>query len=82
VERGELRRAIAARPASVRHQELCRLFEAYGWQRLRVTGSHYIYKKAGERPFPIPFHGSTVPPFIVRSALSLLSEDVDDEDDD
>ena len=29
-------------------KELIKLLEANGWQRVRITASHHIYKKAGE----------------------------------
>ncbi|MBX0332585.1 type II toxin-antitoxin system HicA family toxin [Pontibacter sp. HSC-14F20] len=41
----------------MKSKELHRLIEQAGWVCIRVTGSHYIYKKDG-RVFPVPFHGS------------------------
>jgi predicted RNA binding protein YcfA (HicA-like mRNA interferase family) len=35
------------------------LIEANGWSLRRITGSHYIYSKSGERKvISIPIHGS------------------------
>jgi predicted RNA binding protein YcfA (HicA-like mRNA interferase family) len=37
----------------------CRLVERRGWVLLRVTGSHHVYGKAGERArLSIPVHGN------------------------
>lgn len=29
-----------------------------GWRLIRVSGSHYIYRKEGFRDMPVPYHGS------------------------
>jgi predicted RNA binding protein YcfA (HicA-like mRNA interferase family) len=40
-------------------RELCRLLERHGWRQLRVTGSHHVYGKEGERVrIVVPVHGS------------------------
>lgn len=39
--------------------ELCRLLEANGWRLQRISGSHHIYTKAGERKvLSVPVHGN------------------------
>jgi len=39
--------------------EMCRLIEANGWSLRRVSGSHHIYSKPGERKvISIPVHGA------------------------
>jgi predicted RNA binding protein YcfA (HicA-like mRNA interferase family) len=39
--------------------ELCRLLELNGWRLQRISGSHHIYTKAGERKvLSIPVHGN------------------------
>lgn len=37
--------------------EFHRLVRAHGWEVLRQTGSHVIYRK-GTRIYPVPYHGS------------------------
>jgi predicted RNA binding protein YcfA (HicA-like mRNA interferase family) len=38
---------------------MCRLIEANGWSLRRVSGSHHIYSKPGERKvISIPVHGA------------------------
>ncbi len=38
---------------------LCRLLEQNGWTLLRVSGSHHVYGKHGERArLSVPVHGS------------------------
>jgi predicted RNA binding protein YcfA (HicA-like mRNA interferase family) len=37
---------------------MCRLIETNGWLLRRISGSHHIYSKAGERKvISIPVHG-------------------------
>ena len=37
----------------------CRIVERHGWTLLRVTGSHHVYGKPGERVrLSIPVHGN------------------------
>jgi predicted RNA binding protein YcfA (HicA-like mRNA interferase family) len=39
--------------------ELCRLLELNGWRLQRISGSHSIYSKLGERKvLSIPVHGN------------------------
>jgi predicted RNA binding protein YcfA (HicA-like mRNA interferase family) len=39
--------------------EMCRLIEANGWSLRRISGSHHIYAKAGERKvISVPVHGN------------------------
>jgi predicted RNA binding protein YcfA (HicA-like mRNA interferase family) len=40
-------------------RELCRLLERHAWRLLRVTGSHHVYGKEGERArIVVPIHGA------------------------
>jgi predicted RNA binding protein YcfA (HicA-like mRNA interferase family) len=39
--------------------DLCKLLEDAGWQLRRVSGSHRIYSKVGERKIiSVPVHGN------------------------
>lgn len=41
--------------------EMCRLIETNGWSLRRISGSHHIFSKPGERKvISIPVHGSRV----------------------
>jgi predicted RNA binding protein YcfA (HicA-like mRNA interferase family) len=38
---------------------MCRLLEASGWKLQRISGSHHIYAKEGERKIlSVPVHGN------------------------
>jgi predicted RNA binding protein YcfA (HicA-like mRNA interferase family) len=40
-------------------KQLCRLLEREGWTLLRITGSHHVYGKPGERSrLSVPIHGN------------------------
>ena len=51
--------------------EMCRLIETNGWSLRRISGSHHIFSKQGERKvISIPVYGSKVlkPGLAVRIA--------------
>jgi predicted RNA binding protein YcfA (HicA-like mRNA interferase family) len=40
-------------------KQLCRLLEREGWTLLRITGSHHVYGKPGERSrLSVPVHSN------------------------
>ena len=40
-------------------KDFCKLLETYGWILKRVSGSHHIYAKSGQRErIVIPIHGN------------------------
>lgn len=48
-------------PSEVPFRELKKLLEAHRWSLDRITGSHHIFRKAGERlSISIPVHGGRV----------------------
>ncbi|MGA2498755.1 MAG: type II toxin-antitoxin system HicA family toxin [Tepidisphaeraceae bacterium] len=47
-------------PSPVRYSEVKRYMEQRGWSFSHVTGSHHVFKKPGERSFPIPVHHGQV----------------------
>lgn len=68
-------RAVAGR-------ELARAVERHGWALLRISGSHHIYGKPGERArLSIPIHGAaTLKAGLLRSLLNsagLTEADLD-----
>jgi predicted RNA binding protein YcfA (HicA-like mRNA interferase family) len=55
--------------------ELCQLLEAAGWKLQRISGSHRIYTKAGERKvLSVPVHGSRT---LKPGLASRLARDAD-----
>jgi len=41
----------------VKARKVIKILEKLGYRLLRVTGSHYIYKKEGKGLIPVPRHG-------------------------
>ena len=55
-------------------KELAKLVEAKGWVLLRVSGSHHIYSKAGNKVrLSIPIHGSSKLKFGLQRHLMKLA---------
>ncbi|MBA2447497.1 MAG: type II toxin-antitoxin system HicA family toxin [Chloroflexi bacterium] len=78
VDRQELRRRIAQRAKAVRFSELQRLLQAYGWTLDRVAGSHYIFRRAGQK-LPVPYRRPHVLRAYVDQALRLTEGEDDDD---
>ena len=60
----------------MKSSELVRRYERAGWQEVRQTGSHKIFKnpKTGET-VPVPFHGAKeVPKGLAKALLKKLEE--------
>lgn len=72
--REELLERVRRRPNNTKARELMELLEAYGFELRRTEGSHYIYKRPGSRPVPVPFHGSSVDPHVVRTVLAAIDD--------
>ena len=47
-------------PGPVRFSEVRRYMEGHGWTFSHVSGSHHVFKKPGERSFPVPVHHGKV----------------------
>jgi predicted RNA binding protein YcfA (HicA-like mRNA interferase family) len=51
-------------------KELKKLLEANGWRLDRISGSHHIMIREGDRSIPIPVHGSfDLPKGLVHAIL-------------
>jgi predicted RNA binding protein YcfA (HicA-like mRNA interferase family) len=59
-------------PSSVRFAEVRRLLEEHGYGLKRISGSHHIFDKPGERPVPIPVHDGKVKYVYLRQILKRL----------
>ncbi len=63
-------------------KELCRILERFGWQLLRINGSHHIYGKEGSKVrLTVPVHGAKalkkgLTLHLIKSA-GLKEEDLD-----
>lgn len=55
----------------MKYNEFHRLIKQRGWESVRQTGSHVIYKK-GNRNYPVPNHGSKEIPEPLR--LKIVKE--------
>lgn len=54
---------------------MCRLLEAAGWKRQRISGSHHVFTKAGERKvLSVPVHGNRT---LKPGLASRLARDAD-----
>lgn len=50
----KLIKRIMARPTEAEFRDVERLLEAFGWTKVRQTGSHAAFKKAGQRTISVP----------------------------
>lgn len=51
-------------------KELIKIFKEHGWVLDRVSGSHHIMVKEGERSIPIPVHGNKdIPKGLAKTIL-------------
>ena len=61
-------------PSEVRFAEIRRLLEDHGWTLDRISGSHHIFTKPGERSISIPVHHGRVKPGYVGRIKKELGE--------
>jgi predicted RNA binding protein YcfA (HicA-like mRNA interferase family) len=59
-------------PSEVRFAVVRKLLEAHGWTLARISGSHHVFTKAGERPIVIPVHHNKVHPRYVREIEKFI----------
>lgn len=51
-------------------KELIKIFKKHGWALDRISGSHHIMIKEGERSIPLPVHGNKdIPKGLVKTIL-------------
>jgi predicted RNA binding protein YcfA (HicA-like mRNA interferase family) len=62
-------------PSEVPFRELRKYLESHGWTLDRISGSHHIFRKAGERPIVIPVHGHKVKHVYDREVRKRLGPD-------
>lgn len=59
-------------PSDVRFVDIRRLLESHGWTLNRISGSHHLFVKAGERPISIPVHRGQVKHVYLREIKKRL----------
>jgi predicted RNA binding protein YcfA (HicA-like mRNA interferase family) len=62
-------------PSDVRFTEVQRLLVEHGYYLKRISGSHHIFGKAGERPIPVPVHHGKVKHVYLREIRKALQAD-------
>lgn len=55
----------------MRFPAIRKMLEARGYRLARISGSHYVFAKAGYRPVPIPVHRGKVKFAYVRMVERL-----------
>lgn len=63
---------VRSSPRNASVKDLQKLIEGYGFTLREVSGDHYIYKKAGYRPVPIPYCQNPVALYIVKEILKIV----------
>ena len=53
-------------------RELRTLLSTQGWTLDRISGSHHIFRKEGERPICLPVHGGKVKHVYLREVRKRL----------
>jgi predicted RNA binding protein YcfA (HicA-like mRNA interferase family) len=64
-------------PNPVRFSDLRRYLEEHGWTLARITGSHHVFIRPGERAFPVPVHGGKVKHGYLREAKRKCEKPTD-----
>ena len=69
---------VRGNPKNVQAKDLQELLVDFGFELREVSGDHYVYKKDGYRPIPIPIRQNPVAYFIVKEILKVI-ETIEDE---
>ena len=78
-QRDKLLAKIKAHPNSVRFHDMHTLLGYFGYRLVRVTGSHYRYRREGTTPITLTRHGAQVSPKAVTDILDMLKALMDGE---
>lgn len=71
-QRDKLLVRIRSHPKQVRFDDLQTLLSYYGYQLVRVSGSHHRYQRQGSPPVTITRHGAYVHSAAVEEVLRIL----------
>jgi predicted RNA binding protein YcfA (HicA-like mRNA interferase family) len=73
-QRDKLLEKVRRRPKSVTFEELDRLLRAYGYELVRVKGSHCAYRRPGAPPITVARHKPHVHSHAVKDVLRAIDE--------
>jgi predicted RNA binding protein YcfA (HicA-like mRNA interferase family) len=73
-KREKLRQKLRNHPKGVKFSEVETLLLRFDFTRIRVAGSHHIYRHRGNTKLVIPVHGNTVKPEYVTIVIETLDE--------
>lgn len=59
----------------LKFRELVRVLESHGWELDRISGGHYVMKKIGRRPVPIPHHSKELSRWMIEGILKQAGID-------
>ncbi len=74
-QRDKLVDKFRARPSTARFSDVRKLLEMHGWEMVRKKGSHFIFRKPGERSLPVPVHNDRVDDVYIEQICDLLGLD-------
>ena len=63
---------VRSNPKNVEAKDLQDLLLDFGFELREVSDDHFVYKKAGYRPVPIPIRQRPIAYFIVKEILTLI----------
>lgn len=69
-----MRRRMAQHPKAVSLSEATRVLRAFGWELLRVRGSHHMFIRDGKE-LVIPFKRPHILPVYVKQILASTREE-------
>ena len=77
----KLRKKIEQKPyrMDVTMEEIEKYLNHYGVVKVRQNGSHWIFRKSGYGPLPIPYHGVPIKPAYVKQAVEMV-ENIKEEE--
>jgi len=71
-QRDKLLAKIRSHPKNVRFDDMQTLLGYFGYQHVRVSGSHHRYQRQGSPPITISRHGAHVHSAAVEEVLRIL----------
>jgi predicted RNA binding protein YcfA (HicA-like mRNA interferase family) len=70
----DLYEKISRNPHNVSPKELIELLEGYGFEYKNTKGDHALYKRPGDRRFPVPISQKPLAIHIVKKALKIIRD--------
>lgn len=63
---------VRANPRNVVARDLQELLVDFGFELRDVSGDHFVYKRAGYRPIPVPIRQNPIAFYIVKEILKVI----------